>query len=261
MTKKLIIQGIVSICFFLFLWWGLSQLSWTNWFHTEHFNKKKKEQLNRLIIKVHSGGRKEITSTEILPPLVSIRNRLCLANGIDTTLVHLHVFNSEEINAFALPMGHIIIYTGLLKECDNGDMLAGIMAHEIAHIELSHISKRFAREIMLVGLASILGENSGVLAGILRGLTSNAFNRGQEEDADNTAVSYLTKAGINPKPMGNFLEKLSKKDGIGNSIPEWASTHPQAGKRAAKILSGKDGGRTYTPAADSTLWETLQAEL
>lgn len=258
---KILVQAAGAIAFFVLLWWGLSMLPWTKWFHINELSKKKERQLSELMLKVHSRGMRELKNEDVVLAVTAIRNKLCIANGIDTQGVKVHVFPSAEINAAAIPMGHILVYSELMKECDNPDMLAGVIAHEIAHIELNHVGKRFAREITIATIAGLLGENTGIISGIIRALTSSAFDREQESEADATAMKYLQNAGIDPRPTAIFFTRLSQKDNLSNDIPEWISTHPHSAKRAEKIMSGFNTARHYAPAIDTTTWENAVASL
>lgn len=261
MRSRLWIQALLSLSCFILMWWGLSLLPWIKWLHIEEFSKKKQEQLSRLILNMHSKGGREITDAEVLPAVIALRNKICMANSIDTSEIHIHVFQKDEVNAYAIPMGHIIIYSSLIKTCDNPEMLAGVLAHEIAHIELSHISKKFAKEMVIATIAGAIGENSGILAGIIRALSSTAFDRSQEQEADTKAVLYMKKAHIDPKQMAAFFKKLSKINAAVPSQLEWISTHPNPDRRAAGILSGLDTAISYPAAIDSDAWQNMKQEL
>ncbi len=200
------------------------------------------------------GNSKVIADTAVLHTLNGIRNRICFANDIDTGEIHLHVAEKEQVNAVTLPLGHIVIHTGLIKECDNAEMMAGVMAHEIAHDRLNHIGKRMATEIGLsVGLNILFGD-SGFIMNMVHMLTSNGFSRKQEQDADDAGMRYLQNASIDTRPMGVFLKKLANAE---QNIPEWTSTHPEPGKRAKAILM-QNKGRNYVPLLPDTTWRAMQ---
>lgn len=256
--RKVVLQLTVMVCFFFAMWWGLSMLPWRRWFNISELSKKKEKQISEMVLRTYRKGRKEIKGDSVLYTVNLIRDKICLANGIDTGDIHLHVFEDEEVNAFTIPMGHIIIHSALIKECDNPEMLAGVMAHEIAHSELNHITKRLATEIGLATLLSVAGDNSGIIMRIIHTLSSTGFDRKQETEADNTGMRYLEKARIDTRPMAGFLNKLAEKEKNVPESLEWVSTHPNPGKRAKAILAKSRQGN-HQAVIDSTGWARLKA--
>ena len=148
----------------------------------------------------------------------------------------IKVIDSDEVNAFALPGGFFFVNKGLILAADNEAELAGVMAHEIAHVAARHAMENHGKGTLinygaLAGIifggpiVSTVLQNGG---GILAGLASLKFSRGAESEADNLGVQYLYAAGYDPIAMSTMFEKLAsrskKKPG---SIQKLFSSHPQ----------------------------------
>lgn len=152
----------------------------------------------------------------------------------------IKVIDSDEVNAFALPGGFFYVNRGLILAADNEAELAGVMAHEIAHVCARHAMENqgkgtFFNYAALAGMifggpiVSTVLQNGG---GILGGLASLKFSRGSEMEADNLGVQYLYASGYDPVAMSTMFEKLAsqnkKKPG---SLARLFTTHPQAADR------------------------------
>src|SRR5690606_1566950 len=113
---------------------------------------------------------------------------------------------NDEVNAFALPNGHLVINSQLIIDAKNQDEVLGVIAHELAHIHLNHINKKLAKEFgIAIVVNAIAGNNSEVLAEISQTIASNAFSRQDEREADLEAITYLERAQISPKALADFL--------------------------------------------------------
>lgn len=149
----------------------------------------------------------------------------------------IKVIDSDEVNAFALPGGFFFVNKGLILAADNEAELAGVMAHEIAHVAARHAMENQGKGTLINygALAGIIFGGpivSGILqngGGILAGLAGLKFTRGAEEEADNLGVQYLYAAGYDPTAMSTMFEKLaSKNKKKPGSITKLFSSHPQA---------------------------------
>lgn len=154
----------------------------------------------------------------------------------------------DVINAFAVPGGYMYFYTGLIKLLDNEAQFAGVMAHEMAHVARRHstaqLTKVYGVELLL---SAVLGENPGVLAqiaaGLASGLSSLAFSRVDENEADEYAVKYLYATDYNAPSLADFFTKLGSQ----SSVPVFLSTHPSPDNRIQHInevwqsLGGQSG--------------------
>lgn len=161
---------------------------------------------------------------------------LCKANGIESDKIKLHIIPDSEINAFALPDRHMVVHTGLINSVKSDDELSGVLAHEIAHMELSHVMKKLLKQMGYSVLISITTGDAGggAIKELLGMLSSTAYDRKLEKDADLKAVEYLKNTGISPNGFADFLYRLGDKDGsLGNL--SWISTHPDSKERAKYI--------------------------
>ncbi len=158
----------------------------------------------------------------------------------------IKVIDSDEVNAFALPGGFFYVNKGLILAADNESELAGVMAHEIAHVAARHAMEGQGKGTlmnygMLAGIifggpiAATVLQNGG---GILGGLAMLKFTRADEQEADNLGVQYLYAAGYDPTGLSTMFEKLAarnkKKPG---TISKLFSSHPQDIARRDASLS------------------------
>ena len=158
----------------------------------------------------------------------------------------IKVIDSDEVNAFALPGGFFYVNKGLLLAADNEAELAGVMAHEIAHVCARHAMENQTKanllEYLALGGSIFLGGIPGMIyqntAGIgLLGIFMK-FSRSAEEEADKLGVQYMYAAGYDPSAMATMFEKLEaknkKKPG---SISRAFATHPAPPERRAAALA------------------------
>lgn len=146
------------------------------------------------------------------------------------------VVKSDVVNAFALPGGYIVVFTGLMKKAESGEEVAGVLGHELNHVLQRHGLERIVKQLGLVAVVSIvLGDHQG-LAGMMKQLgvelLTLKFGREQETEADMTGLQLLVRAKIDPSGMIRFFERLSEKD---EGRMEWLSTHPMSRGRAERL--------------------------
>lgn len=234
--KKVIIQGLVTVSIFLGGWWALTQINWMGIFEVKRITNDTEKKLGDLFWEYFSKEGSENKNSGIDSTTRNIITKICKANNIDTTKIKPHILNSDEVNAFALPDGHLVIYTGLIKDADNPEELAGVIAHEIAHIQLNHVMKKLVKEVGLSTLFAIASGGGGATKEMAKILSSTAFDRELEKSADLKAVDYLIRANINPKPFADFLYKISVKENNSTKYFTWISTHPNSEERAKYII-------------------------
>lgn len=156
--------------------------------------------------------------------------------------IKITVVEYDQINAFAMPGGHIVIFSGMLKHMKNHEELAGVLAHEYAHIYYRHSLKSLVRSLANYTLLSlVIGDVSG-FAGVLIENADNIqnlkYSRELESQADDYAFSLLEAEQINPEGiiwLFEGLKKAQKKENIEIDIPEFLSTHPDTQNRIANI--------------------------
>jgi predicted Zn-dependent protease len=149
----------------------------------------------------------------------------------------VRVIERDEVNAFALPGGQIVVFTGLIRRAESADQVAGVLAHEMSHVTLRHGLRNVAhRAGLMLALQILLGDASGWarLAGDAAVLAqSNDYSREQESAADAEGVRMMMAAGLDPEGMASFFRLL--EDEPGGAIPAWMSTHPDLGDRVAHV--------------------------
>lgn len=166
----------------------------------------------------------------------------------DQVTWRVRVVESETPNAFALPGGYITVLTQLIADADSPDMVAGVIAHEMAHVVQRHGLKRMANTAGLyVGMLLIFGVDGGLvgIAGQLGTILSTKFyDREQESEADRFGTEAMIRSGLDPVALGRFFQFL--KDEYGEALPPnliWLSTHPGHDSRTAAIEALIEGVR------------------
>jgi len=262
--KKPIIQGLITILLFFGTWYALTQIDWMKIFKVQQVTDKTEQKLGELFWEVFKKSEKEVKNTLVVNSVDSIVTQVCKTNKIDRSKLKIHILDKEDVNAFALPNGHLIIYSGLILNSDNQEELVGVVCHEIAHIELNHVMKKLVKEIGLSVLISITTGNSGaeVIRETAKMLSSSAFDRSLEKEADIKAVDYLVNANINPEPFADFLYKLSDTEHEAIKYLTWISTHPDSKDRAEYIIEYSKGKeKEYKSILSNETWDKLKAEL
>jgi hypothetical protein len=154
----------------------------------------------------------------------------------------IKVIDSDEVNAMALPGGFFYVNSGLILAADEEAELAGVMAHEIAHVAARHVTRQMTRgnlanlaTIPLIFVGGGIGYGIYEAAGLGIPLTFLHFQRGFEAEADYLGLQYMYKTGYDPQAFVSFFEKLQarekKKPG---TLAKAFSTHPQTPDRIEK---------------------------
>ena len=260
--KKPFLQAVLIVGSFFLVWFLLNQISWLQVFEVEKNSIRTEEKLGELYWKSIKSSEIEVSNNIILNSVDSIIERICETNGLNKDNFKMHVIQNSQVNAFALPGGHIIIYTGLINHNDNQDAVTGVICHELAHIELNHVMKKLVKEI---GLSALLSATSGIGGEVIQEgskiLSSLAFDRSLEKEADLKAIEYLKNANINPEPLANFLYLLAGEEtGLLESLA-WIRTHPVSKERAEYIIAEIDNAEEYTSAISNSTWQAVKMEI
>ena len=237
MLNKTIFQGFLILVVFFGLWFGLSKVDFVGFLQIQKHSTTAENKIGDLIWNQIQETEEVITKDSLVKTLDSLILPICKANGIERDSLKIHIVKNDEVNAFALPNNHLVVYTGLLLDCKKQEAVQGVLGHEIVHIENNHVMKKLSKE---VGLSVLLTAASGgkggeILKQIFKTLSSTAYDRTLEKEADMESVKYLLKANINPEPMADFMYELAQKEEIPNGL-SWISTHPESEERAKYIL-------------------------
>jgi Zn-dependent protease with chaperone function len=234
------------------------------------FSKEQDVQLGREAAQQVEQQMPVVRDAEINEYVRRIGQRLASAPQADKYPYTFKVVNDPSINAFALPGGPTYVNTGLIKAAENEAQLAGVMAHEIAHVALRHGTNQASKANLLqipaliagaaIGGGGILGQLAQVGIGLgLNGVLLK-YSRDAENQADLLGAQMMAHAGYNPIEMARFFEKLQAQGG--RSAPSWFSSHPDPGNRMKNIQAEIQTlpRRDYTNTGTGDLRE-IQARL
>jgi beta-barrel assembly-enhancing protease len=158
-----------------------------------------------------------------------------------------HLADKTEINAFAMPGGIVVVNTGLVAATRRPEELAGVLAHEIQHVELRHSLKAIIKHSGVSGLWMFATGDigAGMVGDTATRMLSLRFSRDAEREADTRGLELLHRAGIDPSGVPEFFEILARKSG---SPPAFLSTHPVSSDRE-QTLRAKIGALPQKPTA------------
>ncbi len=146
----------------------------------------------------------------------------------NTKKLKFTVVKSDQVNAFALPDGNIVVFTGIIEKMKNYDELVGLLGHEASHVNNRHSMKMLCRNLSgYLFVSLILGDANGVMAVIgdnVNSFQSLSFSREFEQQADTDGFKILVANKVNPKGMSNLMKRLQDEELI--AMPEFLSSHP-----------------------------------
>ncbi|MDN5938534.1 MAG: M48 family metalloprotease, partial [Salinisphaera sp.] len=201
----------------------------------------------RVVAQLMAHGR-ILEDPELTAYLNRVGDRLVSHTGHSPSEFQYYVIDSPVVNAFALPGGYIGVNAGLIMETDNESELAGVMAHETAHVTQRHIARQLeaTKGMGLVAAAAILlaviasGGNPAVIqAAITGGISAMnmkriGYTRAHEQEADRIGIQTLAASDYDPDAMAAFFEKMAKRARLyGNQLPQILLTHPVNTARVA----------------------------
>ncbi|MGN6438315.1 MAG: M48 family metallopeptidase [Agriterribacter sp.] len=169
-----------------------------------------------------------------------------------------NLVDSKEVNAWCMPGGKVVVYTGILPVTQNEAALAVVMGHEIAHAIAQHGNERMSQEMLAQGLGtvgSVLTSGNATVANIFNTVYAPGAqvgvllpnSRKQELEADKFGLIFAAMAGYNPNEAAPFWERMSKIGG-GQKPPEFLSTHPSDQTRIQKVQEyAKEALKYYQP--------------
>ncbi|MBW0161591.1 MAG: M48 family metallopeptidase [Sediminibacterium sp. Gen4] len=261
---KIVLKILILVVLFLGTWFVLEQVNWMKIFKVKKLTDETEQKLGQLFLKIFTERETMIVDKSVISVVNDIQQKICTANNINSSDIIVHVVEKNEVNAFAIPGGHIIVYSGLLKEAKNASAFSGVLAHEMAHQELNHVMKKLVKEVGLSVLLSLATGSGGseLATQVAQILSSSAFDRKLEKEADMKAVQYLEKAKINAADLADFLYGVAEKESEITAYLIWASTHPDSKQRAQYILDKiKTSSIQYRSPVTEERWKSLQSSL
>jgi len=175
------------------------------------------------------------------------------------------IIDSPDINAFALPGGFLYVNTGLLKAANEEDQLAGVMAHEIAHVAARHWASQMTKQTILqyamlplMFTPMSMGVYYGVMEAYMNGvpLAFLKFNRDDEAEADYLGIQYMYKAGYDPNAYVAFFGKIVQEQRSNpGSVPTVFADHPPTPDR---IIKAEEEIKTILPQKSEYLVSTSE---
>ncbi|MGB0678145.1 MAG: M48 family metallopeptidase [Polyangiales bacterium] len=176
----------------------------------------------------------------------------------------LVLVEDKRVNAFALPGGRMVFFTGLIEKAKRPEEVAAVMAHELAHVTERHGTRRVVQSVGIIGALQVLLGDVGGIIGLAKELLAlsaiNSYSRDQEAEADTEAVELLRQAHLDPMALATFFRRLEKEGGDVPDYLEWMSTHPSHEARV-RAVRRQLKGREVTPRPLSMDWKAVQAEL
>jgi Zn-dependent protease with chaperone function len=199
-----------------------------------------------------------------------------LRDGIPPELRHAQfqysfkVVDAKEINAFALPGGPMYVNRGMLEAAKTEGEVAGVMAHEMAHVVLRHGTAQAAKaqkyQIGAVAgqiLGAIIGGRAGSMVAegsrLGVGVSFLRFSRAYEKDADILGAQIMARSGYDPVDMASMFRTIEERGGGGG--PEWLSDHPNPGNRAEYITAEGRALRVENPVHNTREFTRVRSHL
>jgi len=234
MKSKVIEQAFVSIAIFAAVFFLFSLVNWMAVFNYPSFTLER--LLGDAYEKYYLEQQEQITDDSVMVSLNDLLTHICKENDIDHSTIKIFCLKNKDVNAFAFPDRRLVVYSGLLNACEDETELAGVMAHEIAHMEERHVMKLLVKEVGLqILLSQAFGGQGEIIKKTGKELSSSAYNRSLEKEADALAVAYLQKADITTAGIANLFSRLAEKEGESVFFVTWISTHPELKERVSAV--------------------------
>lgn len=174
---------------------------------------------------------------------------------------HFYIADDAVINAYAMPGGYIVVNRSLIEKADSAEEVAGVLAHEIEHVEQRHSLRGMAQQFGLALIAAaVTGDiGGGAAASWLKELAGLQFSREQESAADSGGYARLIAAQVDPHGMASFFEKLEKESASMPGALALLSTHPASAERAEAIKAKLQAASAFAPM--DVKWADVKASI
>ncbi len=207
-------------------------------------------RLGRQVLQMLRKEAQFVEDPEVVGYVAEVGRRLIAHIGPHYFPFKFYVIKDESLNAFAVPGGYIFVNTGLLEEIDREDELAGVLAHELAHVQARHLAKRIEKltrlnlasaAVTIVGLLlgrGEMGQAIAVTSGALAATKALSYSRADEEEADRLGFQYLTAAGYDPRGFIEVFNKIVRHRWLlSENVPSYLLTHPGTAERITYLES------------------------
>lgn len=179
------------------------------------------------------------------------------------------LFDSPEINAFAMAGGKVGVFTGVLQLAESDDELAVVIAHEISHVSAKHVHEKLSQEMIVntgaaalsavpvgYGITGLLTSQAIYAAyGVGTGAVGLSFDRDKEREADKIGLMYMARAGYDPKAALTFWDKVDRMSPT-EAPASWMSTHPSHASRISELRDiMPKAEKVYEASKASGVWE------
>jgi len=178
----------------------------------------------------------------------------------NTGELHFTVVNSTTVNAFALPNGDIIVFTGLIDLMKDYEELAGLIGHEVSHVNNRHSMKMLCRNLAgYIFISAVLSDVNGIMAVIgdnVHNLQSLSYSRQFEQQADEEGTLMMIQSQINPRGMTDLFTRLQTDEKV--ILPTFISSHPITTDRIKtihKLIQQKTYRNIYKPELEKLFRE------
>ncbi len=165
----------------------------------------------------------------------------------------IDVVQMKQVNAFALPGNHIVVFSGLIDKAQAPEMLAGVLAHEMGHLDMRHPTRGLIEQFGLFVAVSFLAGNNSI-GQLGQFMASMSYTRDMERQADERALALMQRAEIRSDGLARFFEILKKDESV--HVPEFLSDHPGLQERVEATRQEADTGGPAMSPAD---WQAIKA--
>jgi len=171
--------------------------------------------------------------------------------------IRIAAIDYSIFNAAALPGGHIVVFDGAIQEIEDPDALAGIVAHEIAHVRRRHVTEALIREF---GIGALIRLFAGDVGANAEQLVALSYTRDNELEADADAIATLHQAGVSTLPTAMLFRRLAKEGGETRGFnAEFLNSHPLSGGRARKFAAAARKGKVVRSIMTAAEFKTIKA--
>ncbi|MCQ8104595.1 M48 family metallopeptidase [Methylomonas sp. SURF-2] len=215
------------------------------------------QKIGAMAFENYQVGKKTVSDKTVTDAVDAIIKRIDQFDGADIEY-QVAVVDADMINAFAFPGGYVVVTTGLIENADNPEQVAGVLAHELTHVLQRHSMRKLVRQAgmgVLIGI--VFGDVSALsqLIELSAQLDSLSFDRDQERSADDGAIEIMTAAGLSPRHLAAFFEKIQKADELTGNIPELFQTHPLTDERSKRVSAAAEPEQVFQFDLD---WELVK---